>query len=211
MTIERSHQKARPTLPRSSDLRPVQTDRAPDGSRSAGGRFAAGNTIARGRGWKRALVKMLGRNVDDPIASAVAADAWRLYCATVRELPNDGPTVRGLVALQARHQALAAFWAAQTVAEGLATPEGIAAADQATKHGQRAERLVVTALDIATRLAAADRAKPADAHRALVDALTPATPQPAPQPGDVSEPTPTDIPLPESVCVGSPEQGRPIP
>lgn len=151
--IEHSHGRARPTLPRASDLQPVDDAvRERGGSRDAAGRFVSGNAIGRGRGWKRAIAKMLGRQCDDPVAQAVADDAWRLFSATLRELPNDGPTVRGLAASRARHAALESFWSAQAIAAGLATQAGIAAQDIATKHGQRAERLAVTMLDVSVRL-----------------------------------------------------------
>ncbi len=154
MTIERSHGKARPTLPRSNELPTViDTDGQRNRGRDARGRFSPGNEGARGRGWKQAIVKMLGRDVDDPAALAVSADAWRLFAASMREMPSDGPTVRSLVALRCRHEALAAYWHARAVDMGLDTDAGIAATEQATKHGQRAERLAVTSIDIAVRMA----------------------------------------------------------
>jgi hypothetical protein len=164
--IERSHGKARPTLPRSAELSVVEADPERAGNRLEGGRFAPGNVVGRGRGWKRAVTKMIGREVDDPIASAVAHDAWRLFAAGIREMPSDGPTVRSLMAQKCRHDALAGFWTAHAVAAGLATPAGIEAQRQATLHGQRAERLAVTALDIATKLAEARRLAAPAAHRA---------------------------------------------
>jgi hypothetical protein len=154
MALEQSHGKARPTLPRSGELAAVpDADGERCGQRDEHGRFATGNIVGRGRGWKRAIAKMLGRTVEDPIAQAVADDAWRLFTATVRELPSDGPTVRGLAASRARHAALEAFWSTQAVGLGLTTVEGIAADERATKHGQRAERLAVTMLDVSTRMA----------------------------------------------------------
>jgi hypothetical protein len=164
MTIEKSHGKARPTLPRSSDLVAVP-DTVDDRIRNhAGdGRFPVGNSASRGRGWKRAISKMLGRGVDDldAVARAVSEDAWRLFIQTMRELPSDGAMVRARVTSMVRHQALEAFWGARAVAQ-LGTPEGDLADDRASAHGQRAERLSVTALDIATRLAKATRAPEAD-------------------------------------------------
>ena len=156
MAIEHSHGKARPTLPRASDLQAVPvTDAAREryGSRDNHGRFATGNVVGRGRGWKMVFARLLGRAIDDPVAQQVADDAWRSYCAAIRELPSDGAIVRGLAALKGRHEALAAYWSAQAAGLGLATDPGIRAQDQATKHGQRVERLTVTLLDIATRLA----------------------------------------------------------
>jgi hypothetical protein len=161
MSIEKSHGKARPTLPRSSDLQPVGTVGDRHRGRDERGRVTTGNTLARDRGWRASIRKLLGRETTDPIATVVAEDAWRIFSATIRELPSDGATVRGLVAAGARHQALAAFWNAQAIERGLATDEGVAAQEQATKHDTRAERLAVTALDIATRLANADaKSKP---------------------------------------------------
>jgi hypothetical protein len=175
VTVERSHGKARPTLPRSSDLPVVGTDRERTRGRDAAGRFSHGNEGGRGRGWKRAIVKMLGRDIDDPTALAVAADAWRLFCASIREMPSDGPTVRSLVALRCRHEALAAFFHARAAENGLDSAEGIKATDIATKHGQRAERLAVTSIDVAARLAHARESR--DSH--ATPWLLPASPAPA--------------------------------
>lgn len=155
MTIERSHNKARPTLPRSSDLPEVPTDRERPVERQPDGRFASGNTLARGRGWKTSIRKQLGR-VDgaDSLAATVADDAWRIFCATVRDMPSDGPSVRGLLMQQAKQAALSSFWEGEAARRGLTTEAGIQASELAMKHGQRSERLLVTGLDIATRLAA---------------------------------------------------------
>lgn len=158
MTIEQSHGKARTVLPRSSDLATVpHAEPEPNRQRSPDGRFAGGNGLALGRGAKAAVRRLLGRgaHVGDEAAASLARDAERLFSATLRELPSDGSTVRQLTGLFARHTALAGFWSAKASAAGLASPEGIEAADQATKHGVRAERLAVTMLDVSTRLAAA--------------------------------------------------------
>ena len=188
MTIEQSHGKARPTLPRSSDLTPV-----PDAAeerrhqRDAGGRFKTGNVVGRGRGWKRAIAKMLGRQIDDPLAQAVADDAWRTFSAMMRELPSDGAMVRTLVAAKARHDALAAFWGAKAASLGLATPEGVRAQEQSTKHDQRAERLTVTALDVATRLAKDARTRTPELPPWIVASTS--VPEPTPDTVAMSEPT----------------------
>jgi hypothetical protein len=154
MAIERSRGKARPTLPRSRSLRPVGAVQLRTECRTADGRFGAGNGGGRGRGWKAAIAKMLGRDVVDlaDVAATVAEDAWKLFAASIREMPSDGTNVRALVARKARHEALEGYWSAQALAK-LGTPEGSDAEDRATQHGQRAERLSVTALDIATKLA----------------------------------------------------------
>lgn len=172
MTIERSHGKARPTLPRSSDLSPVPaTDDRRSGLRDGKGRWVTGNGAAIGRGEKLPIRRALGAvaHATDAEVRAVAADAARLFAATIAEMPSDGSAVRQLVALQCRAFACAAFWTAKAEAEGLSSEEGIAASDQAVKHGQRAERLSVTALDVATKLAAGKKGK--GAHLSHLDAL----------------------------------------
>ena len=168
MTIERSHGKARPTLPRSGDLRAVETAATPTEGRAPGGRFAPGNQVASGGRWKASIRKLLGDG-SSAQAEPVARAAFRLYCALLRELPSDGPSVRSLAALQARHAALAAHFTDRADELGFETEKGAAALDLATKHGQRAERLAVTALDVATRLRAARPSK-ANALLAAIEA-----------------------------------------
>ena len=76
-----------------------------------------------------------------------------MFAATIAELPNDGPTVRQLVALYARHVALAAFWTGRANAAGAGTEEGVVAADRSIKHDLRAERLASSYLTAAKSLA----------------------------------------------------------
>lgn len=196
MTIERSHGKARPTLPRSDDLRLVPTGTEARRSRDERGRLLSGNDLARGRGWKQALRKMLGKGATDVEAIAVSDDAWRLFVGALHEMPHDGQNVRALLMRKARHEAMSAYWSAKASLVGLATEEGIAAEELATQHGQRAERLTVTALDVATKLAGAKQPKPLDlaavsaaaeaetarrrdaAARALPTVAVPSTPAP---------------------------------
>lgn len=165
MTIEQSHGKARPTLPRSSDLAPVETVRDPSEGRTEGGRFAAGNRTAVGAKWKNACKKLLGSYAsENPEGAAqVARDSWRLFTAAIRELPSDGAQVRQLAALAARHAAMSAFFTARAAERGLDTPDGIAFGNLASHHGQRAERLTVTTLDVATKMAARSSSKSIEA------------------------------------------------
>lgn len=158
MTIEHSHGKARPTLPRASDLgnTVVPQDPERDRQRDGRGRFATGNRLGVGRGALAAVRRLLGRGVTiaDARALAVARDADRLFCATLRDLPHDGTAVRTLLASHARHAALSAFWAARASELGLTSPAAIQASIRSAEHDKRAERLIVTTLDVATRLAA---------------------------------------------------------
>ena len=153
MTIEMSKGKARPTLPRSSDLRVVESVRDPADGRAAGGRFAPGNKISQGQRWKAAVKRLLGRSADEGTSELVGRDAWKIYLATLRSMPSDAAPVRSLVALHARHIAVASFFTNRAAEVGLDTKEGMAFLEIASHHGQRAERTSVTALDIASTLA----------------------------------------------------------
>lgn len=158
MTLgERSKGKARPRQVRSSDLVTMpRTDSDRPRQRDASGRFTPGNAAAIGRGAKAQIKRQLGRgvNVTDEAALLVMKDANRLFGETMLTLPSDDPTTRQLCALYCRHASMASFWSAQASVAGLGTDEGIAASEQATKHGQRAERVAVTMLDVARTMAA---------------------------------------------------------
>jgi hypothetical protein len=158
MTFERSKNKMRPTLVRLTDVSNVKAVRNPSAGRGAGGLFAAKNRIGINAREKNAVSRLLGRGVGDETSLAVARDAARLFAGVMREMPHDNASVRQMVALQARHTALASFFTALAAARGLDTPEGLAADERAIKHGQRAERLAVTALDLANKYAATSRA-----------------------------------------------------
>lgn len=179
MTVgERSHGKARPRLPRASDHRhkpypaPGTAPERPR-QRDQHGRFIPGNTEASGRGAIAPIRRTLGHHVDvtDADARTVARDAHRVFLSTLRELPTAGALVRQLAALYARHTAMSAFWSARASLAGLGSDEGVAAAAEATKHGQRAERLAVTLLDTAKDMANAHAATvdPIDAVNAQID------------------------------------------
>ena len=162
MTIEQSHGKARPTLPRSSDLQPLDADRNPRDGRTEAGHFAPGNRLGVGARWKASIKKLLGRVADDAITVAIGRDAWRVYLATLRAMPSDGAPVRSLVALHARHVAVAGYFTNRAAEVGLDTKEGLAFLEIASHHGQRAERTAVTSLDVATKLAASQAKAAAD-------------------------------------------------
>lgn len=153
MTIEQSHGKARPTLPRSSDLEPIRTERERDADRQPGGRWAHGNKGATGRAWKAAIKAGLPKSTADTVLDELARQSWTLYAAMLREMPSDGPTVRSHVMQVARSTALATYYANRAAEVGLETKEGMALDERSMKHGARAERVSVTAFDIATKQA----------------------------------------------------------
>jgi hypothetical protein len=153
MPIEQSHGRARPTLPRASDLQPIETEREPTAGRGPGGRFAPGNRVAVRQGEKAAVRKLLGRGAAEGDVAIVARDAVRLFHGALRDLPSDGSVVRSLAALYGRHAAVSAYLNAKADEAGLQTEAGAALLESAMRHGQRVERLAVTMLDVATRLA----------------------------------------------------------
>jgi hypothetical protein len=171
VTFERSRGKARPTLPRSSELRAIESARDPSDGRGVAGRFAPGNQISVRQGQKHAVKKLLGKDAGDSDATAVARDALRLLYAATRTSPDDGPVPRSLWALYARHLAVSAFYSARADEAGLDTERGMLLADKAAMHAQRGERLAVTAYDIASKLAAAEPGKTLPALSALQSSI----------------------------------------
>ncbi len=149
MTFERSHGKARPTLPRASDLTASEADKKPREGRTPGGHFAAGNRLGIGARWKATLKKALGDRAAAGEAGIVAADASRVMLHVLRALPSDAAPVRVMVAIHARHVALNAYFTAKAEAAGLDTEEGRKLLEVADRQSQRAERVLVTVHDLA--------------------------------------------------------------
>lgn len=171
MPLEQSHGRARPTLPRSGDLPAVPAEHERSRQRDAKGRWVAGNAGGNGRGWRAAVAKMIGRELKGE-AAPLARESFRMYRALLAELPHDGAQVSSLVASRARSAVVAARYFARAAELGLDTDEGRAALELSMRLDQRAERLAVTALDVATRLATADRKRrPEDAHAGVVEAF----------------------------------------
>lgn len=97
--IERSHGKARPTLPRASDLGVTESGPKPTDSRGPGGRFAPGNRLSVGARFTATIKKSLGAKASTGEALIVARDARRLFGHTLASLPSDAPPVRALLAI----------------------------------------------------------------------------------------------------------------
>jgi hypothetical protein len=152
VTIERSKGKARPALPRSSDLQQV-TAPEPNADRLALGRAAPNNKIAAGRGWKKAIKKLVGSAAGKAELDQLVRDALCIFHADLRELPNNGPLVRPLVAARACSIVVGGHFANLAAKAGLHTTRGLLFDDRAVHHGQRVERLTVTMLDVSTKLA----------------------------------------------------------
>lgn len=150
MTIEKSHGKARPALVRSSDLRASgDTASKPTAERDAHGHFAAGNRSAVAARFTATVKKALGSKAAAGEARIVTRDAKRVMSHILRALPSDAAPVRVLVAIHARHVALHGYYTAKAEEAGLDTNRGLELLAVADRQSQRAERVLVTATDIA--------------------------------------------------------------
>jgi len=149
VTIERSHGKARPSLPRASDLNPVESAGKPTDGRAPDGRFAAGNRASVAARFTHTIRKALGTKGATGDALIVARDARRVFGHVLASLPSDAAPVRALLAVYARHQALHAYYSNRAEEMGLDTTEGLALLVVADRQSQRAERVLVTAHDLA--------------------------------------------------------------
>ncbi len=158
MTIEKSHGKARPMLVRSSDLRPPEAESKPTDGRGAHGHFAAGNRTGVAARFTHTVKKALGPGTSNDETKIVVRDAKRVAAHVLRALPSDAAPVRVLVAIHARHVALHAFFTAKAEEAGLTTPAGLKLLEVADRQSQRAERVLVSAQDMA-RVCAASEAK----------------------------------------------------
>jgi hypothetical protein len=170
VTIETSHGKARPGLVRASDLPTVESARKPSDGRGSDGRFAPGNRLSVGAGFKRTAKKLLGTGTGSDEERVVRRDAWRVFVATMATMPTDAAPVRSLVSLHARHVALAAVYTAKAAEAGLGTATSLRLQEAADRQSQRAERVLVTALDVAVKLAPKSRQTSVAAMRARVQA-----------------------------------------
>jgi hypothetical protein len=126
---------------------------APSDGRAEQGRFGPGNRHAIGNGFKAQIRRSLG-NPDDPAVGELVRQAAKMNAALLRDLPDDGPQVRPLVAAQARHAILATHYSNLAASAGLVTPAGIALSDKAGFHDGLSARLSTTAFDRAVKMAA---------------------------------------------------------
>ncbi len=158
---EFSKGKMRPSLVRSSDLRPApETDAKPTEGRDVHGHFAAGNRTAVGARFTHTTRKCLGPKAATGDARVVGRDARRVNGHVLDAMPSDAAPVRVLIAIHARHVALNAFFTAKAEEAGLTTPEGMKLLEVADRQSQRAERVLVTAQDVARTCATKSKGSP---------------------------------------------------
>lgn len=152
MPVRTEHGKARPQTPRLKDQPPTFSEPTPTRHqpRDRGGRFASGPGLGR-RGLPAPLKRALGTEAGS-LAEQTYRDTLLTFKTLLAELPaSDSPAVQALIASQARALVLSAHYATAAVNAGLATPEGLRLLDASTKLDARAERLAVTARDVAER------------------------------------------------------------
>jgi hypothetical protein len=169
VTIEMREGKARPTLPKARDLAATEPGSHRTEGRDPHGRFTTGNAWAPGAKWRALIAEGLGRELPGQ-AGELGRRAYRLFRAYLADLPTDCASVRSLVAQRARAVTLADAYAARGAELGIASQDGAAALSEALKWDARAERLAVTSLDVATKLAAKLR-RTIDVHAPVVAAF----------------------------------------
>lgn len=123
------------------------------------GRFTKGNTAPKGRKVKRLIKRYLGTDATNAETEQLTRDVVAMFKSLCRSMGSEEPAVQDTLARRARWGVLSARYALRAAELGLDTAAGMKALDLALKLDARAERLDVTALDLANRL---DRAKPAD-------------------------------------------------
>lgn len=154
MSFRREHSKLRPQPPRLKDLK--RRERNGERSRNHGprGLFTAKNDAARNRAFTALVKRHLGADATGEQAKILTKETLVTYRACLRALGTPGriPQVQDTVARRSRWSTLSAHYALLAAEKGLGTEAGDAALEMALKLDARAERLDVTALDLAERL-----------------------------------------------------------
>lgn len=115
------------------------------------GRFAEGNKASAGSHWRAEIRKQLGVLAADDETRRLANEAQYLFRCLMRDMPVDGAGVSALVASRARATVLAAWFAAESARVGMTSDRGMKLLDTSMKLDARAERLAVTAIELAGR------------------------------------------------------------
>ncbi len=160
MSLVHEKGRLRPQPPRLKNVSRAERSGERSRNQDAAGRFVAGNDAPKGRAVKRIIRRYLGEGAaSSEQVAALTSDTLALFKAFRRALGCDAPQVQDTVARRARWGVLSAWYALRAAELGLGTEEGMAAIDMALKLDARAERLDVTALDLAARLRSAEPAK----------------------------------------------------
>jgi hypothetical protein len=153
MPLRNEHNALRPTTPRAKDVhpRPVRSPYAA-ANHAADGRFRPGNTASSGKRLKQIIKRHLGKDATDDTVSLLFAETKSMFLALVKAVDSTAPQVQDTLARRARWGVLSAHYALLAAELGLDTPDGQKALEMALKLDARAERLDVTAIDLANKL-----------------------------------------------------------
>lgn len=164
--------KLRPQPTRLKDV--ARRERSEERSRNhdAKGRFTAGNRAPEGRKLKAIIRRHLGKDASGEAVETLFAETKQIFTALVKAVGSDAPQVQDTLARRARWGVLSAHYALKAAELGLDTEKGQACLELALKLDQRAERLDVTALDLANRLDDLNPEDPAAANRQAADLFT---------------------------------------
>jgi len=141
---------------------------------------------------KALIRRQLGTDAPTPLVEQAHREARTHYSAFMRDLPHGGDSVAQLVVVRATYAALLPQLMAKALAAGVESKAGRELLELAMRLDQRCERLAVTTLDIATRLAEVERRKPGASFPWLVANDEPTRPAEGVSNADDDEPHDTD-------------------
>lgn len=152
MSLVREHGKLRPQPPRLKNAR--RRERSVNGAANhdAAGHFTAGNDAAKAKRLKAIIRRQLGHDASGELVEQLYRETRDIFRACLRTVGSQAPQVQDTLARRARWGVLSAHYALRAAELGLETDAGQKCLDLALKLDARAERLDVTALDLAERL-----------------------------------------------------------
>jgi hypothetical protein len=170
VSLVREHRKLRPQPPRLKNTKARERSGERSRNQDAQGRFTPGNDAPKGRAVKQLIKRQLGAGATGELVERLFSDTLELFRALKRSVGSEAPAVQDTLARRARWSVLSAHFALRAAEQGLETESGQRCLDLALKLDARAERLDVTALDLAERLP--DPSKPeTDPHSAMLEAF----------------------------------------
>lgn len=181
-TIEQSHDKARLTQPRLSDVGTVPIGDERSKNHTASGTFAPGNRAAANRSAKVALTRPLraarrrlqaaGDALGRPVADELLSDAMAVYGSARLELGSRSVFVLAHLVTFSTEQVLGGYYTKLGAERGFDTEEGRAFVDMAHTCQTQAARAMTAALAALKALPKPDKSRSlADTIDAEADAL----------------------------------------
>jgi len=151
VTLEKSHGKARPTLPRASDLPeidPTELEEKLSIPRGVHGHVLPGAKLAVGARFAHTVKKSMGGQTTK-VNRIITRDAKQTFANILPVMASDVAPVRSLLAVASRHCALNAYFTARAEEAGLDSTLGLQYLEIADRQSQRYERVLVTCHDLA--------------------------------------------------------------